>query len=194
MHEQVPGKALAVVAETPPAKKAHGIERPFRRRPQKRIPVDGLLAGIRRNGINPGASGRVAVPLRVNGVHLAQPSRGKNLSRLGVEDGADALAAGLEDAPTGLNRVDHREAVGHGVGHGLFAIDIFAGVHGGNGNPAVPVVGRADDDGVDIFARQNLFVIPGGEDLGAVHFFHVREAAVVAIAGRHQLCEASGGG
>ena len=54
----------------------------------------------------------------------------------------------------------------------------------------MPVIGRADDDGVDIFALEDLLVILGGEDVRAMDFFHMREAAVVAIAGGYQFREA----
>ncbi len=58
----------------------------------------------------------------------------------------------------------------------------------------VPVIGRADDDGIDVFAIKNLLVILGGEDVRAMDFLHMGEAAVVAIAGGDQLRQAGGDG
>src|SRR4029077_4764790 len=41
----------------------------------------------------------------------------------------------------------------------LFAVDIFAGAHGVDADLGMPVVGRADDDGVDILAVNQLAVV-----------------------------------
>src|SRR5580704_8146364 len=63
VNEQIAAEALAVVGEAAPAEKARGIERPRRRSAKKCIPVDCLLAGVGRNGINPRSAGTVAVPI-----------------------------------------------------------------------------------------------------------------------------------
>ena len=47
---------------------------------------------------------------------------------------------------------DERLAVVDMLHHRLFAVDVLAGVHGVDGDILVPVVGRGDDDGVDIRA------------------------------------------
>ena len=39
--------------------------------------------------------------------------------------------------------------LGDGVGEGLFAVDVLAGFHGGQGDEGVEVVGRGDGDGVE---------------------------------------------
>ena len=49
------------------------------------------------------------------------------------------------------------------------------------------MVGRADDHGIDILARQHLAIIARGRRCSSVDFFGVREAAVVDIADRHQF-------
>ena len=116
------------------------------------------------------------------------------LTRFLVNDRTHALAAHLHDAVRGVLRFDHRRAIVDMLHHGLFAIDIFAGLHGVDGDLAVPVIGRADDDGIDIFASEDLFVILSGEDVRAVDFLHVREAPVVAIAGGYQFGEPGGYG
>ena len=63
-----------------------------------------------------------------------------------------------------LRGLDHLRPVGVEMDHRLLAIDVFAGLHGVDGDLLVPVVGRADDDGIDVFAFQNLGVVAGGED------------------------------
>ena len=49
------------------------------------------------------------------------------------------------------------------------------------------MIGRADDDGVDIFARQDFFVIARGEDVVAPEFLAVLEASVVTIGHGNEL-------
>src|SRR5262249_40300534 len=39
------------------------------------------------------------------------------------------------------------------------AVDVLAGLHGVNADLGVPVVGRADDDGVDVAAVEQLAVV-----------------------------------
>jgi hypothetical protein len=45
----------------------------------------------------------------------------------------------------------------------------------------VPVIGRGDEDGVDIFSSENLAVVAGDEEIGAPELFCVGEAAVVTV-------------
>jgi len=67
------------------------------------------------------------------------------------------------------------------VVHGLFEVEVFARVHGVDGGLLVPVVGCGDDDGVDVFAGEDLFVVTGGEKMVAPELFGAGEAAVVAV-------------
>ncbi len=53
----------------------------------------------------------------------------------------------------------------HGVDRGLF----------------VPVVRRGNDDGIDVFTRQNLAVVAGREDVAAPQLLRVRQPPVIAI-------------
>jgi len=51
------------------------------------------------------------------------------------------------------------------VRHRLFAIDIFARSAGIHENFAMLMVGYCDDDGVNVLAIENLFVVARGGDL-----------------------------
>ena len=51
----------------------------------------------------------------------------------------------------------------------------------------MPMIGRADNDGVYIFALQNLSVVAGGVDILAIGFAHALQPPVIAITGSHQL-------
>src|ERR1700693_54885 len=107
MDKQVAGQALAVVREAAPAKKADGVEWPFGRIPEKRGPVDGLLAGVRWNGVDPGPAGRVAVPIGFDLKHVTQLSRVGDLLGFGIEDRTHPLAADLNHAAGLVCSIDH---------------------------------------------------------------------------------------
>src|SRR6266700_8107643 len=115
MNKKISGEAFAVVSETAPAEKPLGTECTLGRAVQERIPVNGLFAGIRRNGIYPGAAWRIAVPVGLNVADVAEPAGVVNLLGLRVDDGRDALAADLHDAVGFLRGFDHGESVFHGV-------------------------------------------------------------------------------
>ena len=108
-------------------------------------------------------------------------------SCLEKNEGADALAAYLEDAAGGAGGVNHFRAVGVEVDHGLLAVDVFAGAHGVYAGLLVPMVGGADDDRVDVAASQDLAVIAGGKNVVAPHLLAVDEAPVIAIRHGNQL-------
>src|SRR5258708_39733177 len=62
------------------------------------------------------------------------------------------LGANLDNAFVFLGRVDHRSAPDDIVRQRLFAIDVLTIRAGPDQHVGVPVIGRADDDGIDIFA------------------------------------------
>jgi hypothetical protein len=53
--------------------------------------------------------------------------------------------------------------LGVGEGEGLFAEDVFAVGEGVEGNGGMGMVGGGDDDGVDVFAADDLVEVGGGE-------------------------------
>ena len=57
--------------------------------------------------------------------------------------------------------------------HGLFRVDVFAGIHGVDGEIFVPVVRRGDEDRVDFLSLQQLTVV--------VESFHARRMLERAI-------------
>ncbi len=150
-------------------------------------PVAGFGRGIEGDGVVPGAHGGVAIPARGDHVELADGAGGEELFGLGVDDGADALAADLDDAVGGAGGLDDLGAVGVEMDHRLFAVDVLAGLHGVDGGALVPVVGGGDDDGVDVFAGEDLAVVAGGEDVVAPELLGVGEAAVVAVGDGDEL-------
>src|ERR1700746_13439 len=61
VNKEVAGQAFAVVREATPAEKSDWVKRPLWRSVQKGVPVDRLFVCVRRNGVDPGAAGAVAV-------------------------------------------------------------------------------------------------------------------------------------
>ena len=85
-----------------------------------------------------------------------------------------------------MRGLDHGKTVLHGVRHGLFAVNVFAGGAGVFKNVAVLVVHHGDDDGVDIFAVEDRAIVAGGGNAGiADGFLRSNVAAVVQIADRY---------
>src|SRR5271165_26387 len=76
--------------------------------------------------------------------------------------------------------------------HRLFAVDVFFRVHGVDADFLMPVIGSADDDRIDIRARQDFFVVLGGEDVPTVLLLHMDQAAVVAVTSRNELGQLGG--
>src|SRR5262249_53485096 len=72
VDEEIAAKSLSIISEAAPAEETLGIERTFWRVAQEGVPVDRFLAGVGRNRIDPGAGGRVAIPIGVNAEDLAE--------------------------------------------------------------------------------------------------------------------------
>ena len=83
--------------------------------------------------------------------------------------------------------LDHLGPFGMGVDHRLLAVHVLAGFHGIDGNLLVPVIGRANDHRVNIFARQDFLVVARGENVVAPELLAVLETAVVTVGDRDEL-------
>ena len=79
----------------------------------------------------------------------------------GVRRGA-LLGAHLHELAVFLLRGDEERAFGGIVAAGLFDVDVLAGFDAGDGHGRVPVVGRGDGDGVDVFALEELAEVAFG--------------------------------
>ena len=73
------------------------------------------------------------------------------------------------------------------MNHGLFQVDVLAGLHGIYGGALMPMVGGGDEDGIDVFARKDFAVVAGGKKIRTPQLFGVREAAVIAVCDGDQL-------
>src|SRR5262249_35325855 len=61
-------------------------------------------------------------------------------------------------------------------------VDVLAGGDGVEGHGGVPVIGRADEDGVDVLAVEDILVTLGGGRPGVGELEAVGEGAVVDVA------------
>ena len=123
------------------------------------------------------AAGRVAGEADFNAFQRADAAVADELRCVSELDGGALLAADLEDAAGGLDSIGHGAAFGDGERSGLLQVDVFAGANGIDGDERVPVVGRADEDGVDVFVCKQVVIvgvacdaIVGLAELGGVGF------------------------
>ena len=162
VHKEVARQTFAIIGKAAPTEEAHGIKGALRRAVQKSVPINGLFAGVRGDGIDPSAAGVVAVRIRFDHENAAELSRVENFFGFGIKDGTNALAANLQDAIPLLHRVHHGKAIFHGVGHRFFAVDVLAGSTGVHNHFAMLVVHGGDNDGVHIFTVQNASIVARG--------------------------------
>src|SRR5262249_32042875 len=124
---------------------------------------------------------------RLDRVHLAQRAGLDQLFDFVVKDRAGILAADLEYRFGFLLRADHGRPFGNAADHRLFAVNRLAGLHGIDRHPRVPVSGNKDQDGVDVFPRQDLAIVDIGLDLVTEDFLGMRAPALVEIGGSNEL-------
>ena len=99
------------------------------------------------------------------------------------------LAADLEDALGLPCHLEQGLALVDGQGERLLAIHVLAAPQGGDGGQRVPVVGRGDDHGVDVFAGAKLAEVAVTGDLVLVlllrHFGDAFQVLLVDVAAGH---------
>jgi hypothetical protein len=95
-------------------------------------------------------------------VERADGSPGKQFFRLLVNDRTHPLAAHLHNPVRLAPGLNDFWPIGVEVDHRLFAINVFARVHGIHRRLHVPMIRSADNDRVNILPRQDLVVVAGG--------------------------------
>src|ERR1019366_3102739 len=90
---------------------------------------------------------------------FAKRTRGVNLAGLLVQDGTHSLATHLQDAVVFLRSRNHGEPVVHGVGQRLLAVNVLASGAGIDHHSAMLMIGDRDDDGIDVLAVEDLFIV-----------------------------------
>ena len=74
--------------------------------------------------------------------------------------GAPLLSPDLDDAAVSAGRGDHRPPFGDARGQRLFDVNVLPRLAGVDGRQRVPVVGCADDDGLDVLAVEDPPEVP----------------------------------
>ena len=69
------------------------------------------------------------------------------------------------------------------MGHGLFAVDVFAGADGVDDDLLVPMVGNGGNEAVDFLVVEKFFVAARGGNFLADDFLSEQMAAVVEVGG-----------
>src|SRR5438876_160767 len=187
MNEQIAGEPRSVFPPAPPARKIFWghvrIPGFFRRIALPGVPIEIAGSQVRRRWILPRAGGIVATVGTLDESERADDTVRKQLFCFGADDRADALRSNLHDAAGFFRRGHHGHAVGSGMRHGLFAVDVLSGVHRIDDNIFVPVIGNGGDDAVDLLVVEKFLIAARGDDFVAGDFFRKRVAAVPEIGG-----------
>ena len=164
MDEQVGVHSRAVRPEPPPLREDFAVERHVGSQPlldaQPQRPVDRLGIHLLLQLIRaPLADGRVAEELGLVHQHLADHAG----LELFADEGPQRQARGLHADLHHLARLFPGPHDLHGlvdrVRHGLFTVDVQAGLHAVDRLRGVPMVGRRDADGVELFLGDHVAVI-----------------------------------
>jgi len=188
---QVGSDTARVIPIFPEAEEAIGVERACRGGAQPLLPVDEVVAlavraGCRIDGPVPVAPGIVAAIGALGGHHLSQHAAADNVADLVPAGPGSALHAYLYDALQLPRAQVQLLGFFERVSHGLFDVHVFAGSHGGLRDRCVPMVGRGDENGVDVRALEQLPMMQVG--FGADGFLRCPiEPLPVDIADRHDL-------
>ena len=182
MGHEVCQTATAEIPVVPPLIEALRPEGLVGRRAKPTLPIE-LVHRNRRVVAGPG----VLIPVRLDERNLAQPARVDDLLPQHPVLPAPLLGAGLHDLLRRLDHLDHLRALGNRVRDRLLDVDVLSGRHGVERHGLVPVIGRADHDGVDLAIVEDAAVVcdlggSGPGDLGGLE-----HARLIHVADGDQL-------
>src|SRR5260370_13028081 len=170
MDEEIASKGGAIFLPAAPTREDVGIERNFGDIALPGVPIEVFGREIGRRRIFPGAGGIVAAKGAFDESERADDAVGEELFGFGADDGAVALRTGLNDPAGFLLGCDHGDAVGGGMGHGLLAINVFAGTDGVDDYLFVPMIGNGGDEAVGFLCVEGIFLAAGGWQFFFVRF------------------------
>ena len=129
------------------------VVRPRGRRAEPHVVVE--IA--RRGGVGGRAEARhdVAVGGRADAHDLADVAGLQQLARVLVVQAGALLRAHLHDAVVAARHVGHPAAFPDENGERLLDVDVLAGGAGHHGHQGVPVIGSADDDGLQVLVVEH---------------------------------------
>ena len=92
--------------------------------------------------------------------------------------GGTLLHADLADAVVFTGGFDDKRPFVDGAGERLFDVDVAAGVEGVDRDVLMPVVGRGNEDGIEVFGVEQAAVVGEGRGFGRVLFGTVEFGAI----------------
>ena len=154
----VPDDAVAVLHERPPAAGVGDrVIRTHRSRAGPHLPVE-VVGRVRVRRIRIVA--HVIVAIDLDHRDLAElPLADDLVARLDQVGRAPALGAHLDDALVFPRRGQHGLALGHVHADRLLDVDVGPGFDGGDHRQRVPVVGRGDQDDVQVLLLEHLAIV-----------------------------------
>ncbi len=146
-----------------------------------------VFPGNFRTGIDVGrlaasSHGVASVPGHVDLAKITDPSIPDQLAHFLIMGDAPLLHTDLNDLPRASLGGDDRCAFGWIMGEGLFDVDILSRFAAVDGHWHVPVVGAADQHGVDVLAIEDLAIMLGGESLGIGQLLRGVQVRVINVA------------
>ena len=138
----------------PPLVEAFGAERLIGRRTEPALPIE-LLHRYRRVVAGQG----VLIPVGVNESNLSETAGLDNLLPEHPVIPASLLCSCLYDLLRRFDGLDQLDTLGNRVRHRLFDVDVLSGCDRVERDRLVPMIGRADQDGVDFAIVENPAVI-----------------------------------
>ncbi|MBM3988345.1 MAG: hypothetical protein FJ294_10380 [Planctomycetes bacterium] len=194
VHEQVADDAARPLRVAAPAEEHRRIPLGLARGPAPRVPVEGLARDdLVVDAVEPLAALGVAAIRGLREGRLADGVGGDQLLGLPVLAVLQELRAALEDVlRVGEHRRAQLERLLEVVGHRLFAVHIEPRRHRVDGLLAVPVLGRRDQDAVQLLLRGvHLAVVRVAPHIDALRLLRELDAALEVgsrdIADRHDL-------
>ena len=201
VREEIGHRAAAEIPEPAPAEEFFFAEGLIGRAAEPLLPIE-------RCGSTTGFGPCALVVLPPVGADLRDAAEAAALNEIdGVAEVAPTalLHAALEDLFAGADGAGEDGAFFERVGDRLFEVDVFAGGEGVGGHADVPVVGRRDEDGVELVVEDFAIVdVRGGGVAGGATFdgFAARRVDVAdgddlvaagAVGGVEQVAHASAG-
>ena len=110
--------------------------------------------------IDPGPIGGVSVGTHLDQVDLSNKFFINSLLGLDITFGLASLVTQLVNNTTGFNCITDRIVLIHGQAEALLCINMLSCLGSVNGHLSMPVVGRSNNDGIDIIGSQHLLVGP----------------------------------
>ena len=162
--EEIGHRAAAKIPEPAPAVELFFGERLVRSAAEPLLPIEGLgVAGLRSHE-------KVVVlpPVRSDLRDAPEAAAVNEIDGIAEVAPTALLHAALQNLFTGADRMLECGTFLNGVSDGLFEIDVFAGGQGVDSHAHMPVVGRCDDDGVELLLEDLAIVrMSGGDAVGA---------------------------